>query len=336
MKILTSNPPHQYKAGNLLDPNAVNENLSYLADATADAASKRFAHSVVVYPFQEHVSSGYQDGYTQERRSYRVTAVETLWIERAYLDGALSAGSADIYIYDESTGAAPPNVTNPILSATTTEATDFFGQEIQIPAGSTYRFEIVGGSFTVSKLDLIVHYRTDRFNTAGSDTLQTPAVSFFTEGDAIDATAFAAAHSAIDTAVSANVAKTSARKVMLFVAHNFVTGTDADLRRWELPRVNSATGRCKVVGLNAFALFGSGSSAGITWAVLTQSGGSTGVSTTVSMGGGTFATNSTASTVDLHTASAEIEQNASLDYRITVTSNTSTNCLKSYCYVWIE
>jgi uncharacterized protein YcfL len=340
MKVLTSNPPHKWKTGNLLDPEKVNDNLTYLTETAADVFSKRYAHSVVSIPFYLDSATGLTQANNQATRSIILTAPDTLVIERMYLDGALASGAATVVIYNATTGTtAPTGVTNPIFTPTTTDQTLFYGKQIQIDQGDSVRIEITGATFATSKLDLILHIRTDRFNRTDTDTLQTPSITKVTEADALDATAFNANTTAISSAVTANIAADRALKCSFVQFSNFTSSTDADRLRLEIPRTDDSTTRQQLVRISCAAAYASNGAGGstVTWTVLNESGVTTSLASALSMSGVTESLGfDTVPEVDLSTVPPTVASDTTQDYRITVANSTATNCVKAYAFLWTE
>ena len=334
MKIL-SKPPFEYKTGSLMDPNDVNQNQQYMLRAIAECGSKRFSHTPVVLPYYTDCATGYSQADSSEKLSYRFSAMDTVWLEHAFLDGYVS-GTATINLYDTATGLAPSGVVNPILSASGTTF-DLTGQVIQLDAGHTYRFGLEGTSFSTTKLDLVLHFRSDRFNTAGTDTLVTPSVTSFTEASPLSATTFNANVSAINNAVTSNTGKTRAAKPMVFIAQNFTPSTDGYLLQWTIPVVDTSVYRSKVVKMDVFALYSTAGSAGnqVTWTLNNASGVSTGLTASADMNGVTFATASSSTSVALESATTGAQSNTSKDFSLTVSTNAHT-VVKSYAVLWIE
>lgn len=337
MKIFTNNPPHKFKTGALLDPNRINDNMAYMLDANNDVASKRFSKSIISIPFEVDVANGYTDGYSQEVRSYRFTAVHTMWIERAFLEGQLASGTATLSVFNIATGLPPAGVVNPIFTPTTDYAQLYYGSEILIPAGTTLRFELTGTPFVVDKLDLILHIRTDRFFTGSTNVVSNPIVTNLTQADGIAAATLSTNYAAIDAAVAANSTKNTARKVMFFVANNFTNSTDVDLLRWDIPRTDANGNRQTVIGINLFAIYATTgtTSTFVSWSLQTETGGTTGVSAAAPMSGLILSGSTTVATSTLATAVPGIESDSTKDYRITVANSSAINCVKSYAYVWI-
>lgn len=345
VRIITGNSPYVWKTGQVLDPNRANDNWAFLSDACADVFDRRYAYSVVQYPFHKDPDgySGISATSSQETRRFRISPAESLSIVGMFVDGSLTStnASATISFVDTSLDAAPAGVPTPIFTCDcdTAEKTQHFAQEIPLTAGSTYAFQLDGYGFTTDNLVLTVHFRSDRFNTAGTDTRQVPSITYYTEADQASAANWNANDNAISTAVTANIAKTSAQKPSLFVMHDFVDGYDSDLRRWDIPRVDSALFRSSVVRIQAFAHYASAGSAGntVTWTLQDASGASTGLVATCDMNGQTFATASdTSPTVNLATAITGVSSDSSRDYRLVVANNSAINCIKSYCYIWVS
>lgn len=335
MKVAAS-VPHQFSSGELLDPEKVNNNFQYVADVINDCAQQRYAHSVVTLPFYLGIT-GMSQADNQATRSYLIYAPVELTIERMFLDGALASGAATVVVYNASTGAtAPTGVANPVFTPTTTEATLTYTQSIVIPAGSTYRIEITGTTFTTSKLDLILHFRTDRYKTSTSDTVETPTFELVVEGSNLDATVFAANSLALNTASNANIAKQTLLRVSAYVFPSFTSATDPDLLRQEVPLADSGDTVCTAYGIYCHTAYAAAGAAGntITSTLANATGASTGLSVANSMNGVTeTAAFDGTPTVSLSSVSADAPSNTALDYRLTVANSALATCNKTV--VWL-
>lgn len=339
MKVYRDYPPWIFQTGHVLDPQHINDNLDYVVGAAEDVYGRRFTHTPVVYPWHIDSVNGLTDGYSQEARSYRVRAVDTLWVERIYLDGYCISGTATLNVYDVATAMAPTGVTNPVATISTTDDTVIFNQEMQIAAGSTYRFELAG-TFTTGRLDMIVHYRSDRFNQSGTDLYATPTFAHFTEESTVGAAAFQAQHDAVATAV-ADLATDGARclKPFVVVASNFTSATDADTLRFEIPRIYSSRGTCTIYRIEGYAIYATAGSGGetVTWTLQNSAGTALGLTATCQMSGQTYNTASDSSpTVDTHSSTTGAESLVANDYRITVANSSTKICTRAYCYLWVK
>lgn len=345
MKVFSTNSPWVWKSGALVDVNRANDNWAYLDQACQDVFDRRYAYSVVQFPFFNDVDGyGVSSSSSQESRRFRISPSESISIVGLFLDGGLTSSNAEatLKLVDVNTDAAPAGVPTPIFTideCTSEAGTQHFGQEIPLAAGSTYAFQIDGYGYATDQLVLTAHFRSDRFNTAGTDTRQVPSITYYTEADQASAANWTANDTAIAAAVTANAAKVSAQKPMLFVLNNFADGYDSDLRRWDIPRVDSSKFRCNVVRIQAFAEYASAGSGldSVTWTLQDNNGTTTALEAKCTMDGVSFASGSdTSPAVNLATATTGVSSIASSDYRLVVTNNSSINCVKSYCWVWIE
>ncbi len=336
MKIAAS-VPHQFGDGELLDPEKVNNNFQYIADVINDCAQKRYAHSVVSLPFYLGITA-MSNADNQATRSYLIYAPVELTIERMFLDGALASGAATVVIYNASTGTtAPTGVANPIFTPTTTSATLTFTQSIVIPAGSTYRIEITGAAFTTSKLDLVLHFRTDRYKTSTSDTVSVPTFELVVEGSDLDAAVFAANSLALNTASNANVAAQTALRVSAYVFPTFSSATDPDLLRQEVPLADAADSVCTAYGIYAHTAYAAAGAVGnnVTSTLANAAGASTGLTVTNSMNGVTEAAAFDGTpTVSLTSGTADAPSNTALDYRITTSNSVVASCTKNVIWLY--
>jgi hypothetical protein len=327
--------PHQYIDGELLAPSKVNRNNAYFKSAIEAVADKRFSYSVVTLPFYLGIT-GISQADNQGTRSYLIYAPLTMTIEQMFLNGSLASGAATVVIYDAVTGTtAPSGVANPIFTTTTTSQELSYTQGITIPAGSTYRIEITGATFTTSKLDLIMHIKTDRFMPGSSDVKQTPIFTPVTEADAINATTFASQISAMSAVVTANSNNTNAVRVEAYVFANVATGTDADLRRREVALSTSTVATGTVHTMFQHSSYASSGAVFTTVAATLgdASGTTTGLATSCAMSGVTEATATDSSPqVALTGASAS---NSALDYRITLVNSAATNSPKTVVWLFI-
>jgi len=335
MRIQTQ-APIQFATGQLLDPNKVQENQQYMLDAVAAVTEKRYAHSVISMPFYRGITACTQAD-NQATRSFLFTAPDNVMVERAFLVGALASGAAVLNVYNASTGTtAPTGIANPILTPTTTVDTQVFAQSFIIPAGSTYRFELTGTTFTASKLDLVLHLRTDRFNLSGTDTLTEPTVTPFTEATSLDAVAFNANVTAITSAVSSNTAAARALRCQFVqLGTNFTNASDADLLRMNLPRITNTIARETIYRIDVTFCTAANSTITVTAAVLTEAGAATGLSAAASTAASTEASASdTFPAVDLSSATAGVCQTTASDYRLTVSNGSATAVVKAYVTLW--
>lgn len=331
-------PPITHGTGQLLDPNLVNQNMMYLVRAANDCFEKRLSHSVMVLPYQVDCVSGYNASDAQEKRRWRFTPPETTWIEAMYLDGYV-AGTATMNVYNLSTGGGDAaGVTNPVMTFSGNDS-GVFNQEIQLDGGTIYSFEAAGTSFNTTRLDLTLHLRSDRFFVSGADTSSTITINGldeFTEASAQNADDFNANVTSLSNGITNNTSLTQALKPMFFQLHDFTTSTTVTTD-FAIPVTDTADSQCKVVQMNVYALYASAGAAGATviW-TLKNAAGATQMTATCTMTGVTFATATATGTVSVESAVASCQSDFTRDFTLTVANNKATNCIKSYCYLYVK
>lgn len=329
--------PNIFFTGELLDSNKVNDNNQYVADVISDVASLRYVHSVVHLPFYLGTTA-LSNADNQATRSYIIPAIDTCVIERIIVSGALASGSADINMYNATTGTtAPTGVSNPIVpSLSTVSGTFTYTQPITMAAGAFYRLEISGTAFTTSKLDVTLHIRTDKLNTAGTDLEPSPSWVRLTELDSVSATTFNANTTALSGAASTLNSNTRALRVSAYTFSSFSSATDADTLRMELPRAYSSDATQTIHQMvSSVSMVSAGTALQtITCSVLNAAGSSIGVSNVHSVSGLTESTATDTTSVDVSSGTLGITTDTTADYRVISANSAATVCSKATIWVF--
>jgi hypothetical protein len=120
--------------------------------------------------------------------------------------------------------------------------------------------------------------------------------------------------------------------------HNISNATSATVTRFPLPLLYSGEASCKILKMYAW---GYCSSVGptVTWYV--QNASNTTLTTptasiALNMSGATTANGSVNLGHSITDASATITQTTASDYSVYVSSNSATNCDKTYCWLWLD
>lgn len=333
---IKATPPNIFYDGELLDTIKLNDNAQYVADAVAEVSKRRYAHSVVRLPFYLG-TTGISQADNQATRSYVIPAIDDMLIERIIINGGLTSGSATLVIYNATTGTtAPTGVTNPIATLSTTVGTQVYTQPIYMSAGNQYRLEITGAAFVTSMLDVVLHFRTDKLNPAGTELTPSPNYTKLKESDSLDPAVLVANGTAFTSAVSTLSSNQRALRVSAYTFASFNNSSDADTLRMELPRAYSSDATQTIYQMvSSVSMVSAGTALQtITCSVTNASGTSIGVSNSHSVSGLTESTTTDTTTADVSSGTSGITSDSTADYRVTVANSAATVCSKATIWVF--
>lgn len=338
MKVLTTSPV-VFATNDVLDPGDVSETYNRARDSLLDVEQKRWEHHTIVLPFVESLSSTYTQASSLEERTYRFMCPTTCIVERAFLNANL-VSSADVQVTIASVAAVTPaGATTPWLAtggavaANTVDVTDLNVDRVLLVAGTTYLIVVSsGGTFTLSRFDVILHVATDRWTQAGSSVLPAYNPTLPTDANAIDATVIASNNSTLATAAALFSANKLAPAPELMVAHNV---TNAAAVTFRIPRLDSTRAQCIVVRLMLFVHMDSAATAATVTALLKDNSGATVQTLTAAMAGVSQKTVDSG-VIAQSLAAVASSANSSDDFTLVVSTNTADNVRKVYALMWVS
>lgn len=203
MKVIATQQAVRFTTGDALSPSDLNDVFLYAKDALADVTEKRFALTPILFPY----NAGLSNASSVERRSHRFVCPMACTIVRAFLDANITAASAvTVQIQQAVTSAIPTGATTPYLNiaagaTTADDVEDTNIQSVTLDAGVVYDIVVSGASFTVDRLNIVLHVQVDRWRAFG--TLDVPSFAFedFADGLA-DATLVSGAIGQLAAAVA--------------------------------------------------------------------------------------------------------------------------------------
>ena len=186
MKVISSTQSVRFTTGDALSPSDLNDVFLYGKDAVADVAEKRFALAALVLPFLPGLTNADAVG----ERTHRFVCPVACTVVRAFLDANLTAAAAvTLSIQRADTSAIPTGATTPFLNiaagATTADDVDDTNiQSVTLEAGVVYDIIVAGTSFTVERLNVVLHVLVDRWRAGGALAVPDFAFDDFTDGNA--------------------------------------------------------------------------------------------------------------------------------------------------------
>lgn len=258
MKVLTA--PVTYVDGDILVPEDLNALYLYARDAVADAASKRWAKSILPIQCVQIVGTTITDT-SGALLVHRFKSPVTCIVERAFLSANMTSSAAvTVAITETSGGATPAGATVPLLStgeaitSAATDTADVNTDRFVLTAGTEYSITIASSAaFALSRFDVTLHLAVDRWTLAGTTSIPDFDPTLVTDASMRDATVVAANNTALTTEANKFASALGAMMPMVFHAHNILSGTDADLRTFTIPRIASARARAVIKRIYVFA-----------------------------------------------------------------------------------
>ncbi len=259
MKVLTA--PLTFIDGDILVPEDLNSLYLYARDAVADVASRRWAKAI--FPIQcVQVVGTTIDELSAALLVHRFKCPVTCVAERAFLNANMTS-SAEVTVAIIATGGSTPTgATVPLLAtggAVTSAAidtTDTNNDRFVLTAGQEYSITIAtagAATFDLHRCDITLHLAVDRWTLAGTTSIPDFDPVLVNDASARDATVVAANNAALTTESAKFALALTAPMPMVFHVHNFVSGTDADLRTITIPRIATARGKCVIKRIYLFA-----------------------------------------------------------------------------------
>lgn len=343
MKVISSVQPVVISAGEIFGPEDQNRIYNYARDAVSDVAEKRYTRSPLTLPFVTDVGSAYTQALTAENLSYLFICPTTCIIERAFLDANMtSSAEVQVNITKLSGGSTPDGATTPWLSSggaissASTDTKDNNQDRVLLEANTAYVIAVSSSSnFTLERFDVILHLLTDRWMPSGALAIPLFSPTLVTDADARDATTVTNNNTALSTEAAKFAANKYAPAPFMCIKHGMVSGTDADLLRFTLPRIKSS--RAQAVVRRIYVACAMTSNAGGTVsATLKDSGGSTLASASVNMAGITrsFGDSGNQSISLVGSNGAAVTGD---DYRVELANSSAANsALWALAYVWIS
>lgn len=342
MKVLTA--PITFVTGDALVPADLNALYSYARDAVADVASKRWAHGIVPIQCVQLVGTT----ITQASGAllvHRFKCPVTCIVTRAFLSANMTSDNeVTVAITATAGGATPTGATSPWLTtrgAVTSAATDtedINTDRFVLTAGTEYSITIAtaSGNFALSRFDVTMHVAVDRWTLAGTTSIPDFDPTLVTDASARDATVVSANNTALTTEANKFASALTAPMPSVFHVHNFLSGTDADLRTIPIPRILSTRGKLVAKRIYVFADMAAAGGAGDTVvADLQNAAGASQASATADVNGVSYAAGDSGAisvTVDATNVSAATVAD---DYNLVVTNNDAANqCNRAKVIIW--
>lgn len=342
MKVIDA--PLTFVTGDVLPPEDLNALYLYARDAVADVASKRWAKSI--FPIQcAQIVGTAVDETAGALLVHRFKCPQTCIVERAYLSANLtSAAEVTIAITATSGGATPTGATTPWLTtkgavaSAATDTNDINTDRFVLTADTEYSITIASsGTFDFSRLDITLHLAIDRWTLAGTTSVPDFDPVLVTDASARDATVVVANNAALTTEAGKFAASPGAVMPMVFHVHNFLSGTDADLRTITIPRISDARAKMVVKRIYVFADMAANGGAGDTvTADLQNAAGASQATAVADVNGVAYAAgDSGALTVNLHGSGVSAATVAD-DFKLVLTNNDAANqCDRATVLVWV-
>lgn len=356
MKIVTA--PMTFQTGKALDPADLNALFFYMKDALADVASKRLQRSVLPIQFVEAMGTPYTQATALETRTQRFICPNTCIVERAMLFAQLTCSGGPVTVTIEDTGGSTPaGATTPwlttkdavvtegdsqslssdgIVSSAASEVFAINNNRVLLVAGTEYLIKVTGSTFTLNRFDLSLHLATDRFVPAGTDLKPTFAPDLLGDADTRDADGVTADKAEVEAAAAVLAARYSAPSPVLFVAHGFLSTTDADLLRFELP--SFCTDRAAAKTLRAYLFVDMAGTGGTTvTATLLDWNGVTISTLTANVAGVQQASASASINNTLTQIEADASTSQARDLRVVfANASAGTTCRKATLLLWVD
>jgi hypothetical protein len=364
MKI-PSSQPLKFSTGDLLGPSDLNDVFGGAARALDAAASRRWMHGVLVLQLTGGVATPYTQATAAAVRTFRFVCPNTCIVERAIFRANMTSTAAvEVSITSAaslggaSTGVAPAGATTPWLSTAgaTMLGTDLLQSECTGPvasalslvsdtapdrvllvAGTEYIIALTStGNFTLGRFDLELHTLTDRFQPAGTLIAPSYARTIFTDANAPDATLVAANAAALTTEV-AKLSNLIAPTPILFQVHDLTSGTDADLRTFTLPRLNSFRAQGRIVRMYLRVEMAAAGAVGQTiTAVLQSAGGGPLRTLTANVNGVTGASVDSGAISTALVASSVSAETTTDDYSVVFANSAAGAASKVTALLWVS
>lgn len=344
MKILPAQPI-QFTTGDILDPGDLVSLYEYSTDAVADVASKRWQDSFLVLPCVEDCSTSYTNSSSAEELTYRFTCPQTCIVRGCYFNASMtSAAEVQVNLVASVAGTPPAGATVPLMttggavSSATVDTADTNLDRILLTAGAEYKFIISStGVFNLQRCDIVLHIQTDRWNNSGTPTIPNFVPSLYSDASFADGYTVVANNAALTTEIARFGSNLAAPVPFLIVKHNFLSGTSANTRTFQIPRFNNTRAQSRIVRIYQWAVMDGTASSTVT-GLLRDSSAATLVTMTCNVSGVTFASaDSGLINFSLTSSTAGISATTSLDYSyIFSNSSASVNCRKAYALVWIS
>ncbi len=248
MKVLgLSQQVVKFRTGEPLAPEDLNRLFLYGQDAVADVGERRWLLSSLAFAFVQTMTSGLTNASAARLRTIRFSCPVTCIVQRAYLNGNVTAAAdLQVHIYEAGTTTLPAGATSPYLSTgivagPTDDVEDINVDKVLLEVGKDYDLIVSGSSFTTERLDITLDIAVDRWQ--GDPPSFSPRLFVDEVPDALEV---------LDNQMNLNTAAARFASERPLVGHviwcqDFVSGTDLDLRSFRLPQVAGARGRGDVV-----------------------------------------------------------------------------------------
>lgn len=343
MKIVTQ--PLTFITGDVLAPEDMNALYLYARDAVSDTASKRWAKGILPIQCAQIVGTT----ITQASGAllvHRFKCPVTCIVERAFLSANMTSDAeVKVSITETTGGATPSGATVPWLTTmgavtdAATDTKDINTDRFVLTAGTEYSITIApaSGNFALSRFDITLHVAVDRWTLAGTTSVPDFDPTLVTDASARDATVVAANNAALTTEANKFASALGAVMPMVFHAHNFVSGTDADLRTIPIPRIASARGKMVVKRFYVFAdMAAAGGAADTVTADLQNAAGASQATAVADVNGVAYAAgDSGALSVSLDGASVSAATTTD-DFKLVVSNNDAANqCNRATVILWV-
>jgi hypothetical protein len=362
MKVLTE-APVRFRNGEILPPADLNRNWLYAQDALDDIATRRWSKGLLTLPYVESCASPYTQATPAEERTYRFRCPVACAVERAFLNGNMTVAAAPAeWAITKTTGgstpsgatvpwvttrggiltpasaSAEPSVSSDGLVAAVTDVVDASNVDrVLLEADTEYQIRLSGTTFSMSRADLALHLAIDRFQAAGGAPNR-PSFSptLLRDSDPPDATVQLANQSALNTE-AAKLATLKGMTPMLFLRHNVLPATDADLCTFTIPRISTVRGKATIVRIYLWAVMSAAAAAGAVTATLRDETGATLNTVSATVTGLTFqSADSGVISRSMMAAFSNTSSTPAQDYSIVLANGSATNCLKVYALVWVQ
>jgi hypothetical protein len=337
VKVLTEQPV-RFLPGEVLAPEDLNRVYRYAQDAVADVAQRRWAKSLLTFPFRRDVATPYTQSLSTEERTYRFTCPVECVVEGASLSANLTASGPARWNITTAAGATPTGCTVPYLStddsvaSSSVDISDVNVDKFVLAANTEYKLTLSGTTFSAERADVALRLAIDRWKTGG--TLDVP--SFSPTLHAANGSPNAVTVNANTASLTTQAAKFAARASMtpaLFVApSNLSSATAATLRTWNVPLWEATRARARAVRLYVYAL--GGASASSVTAQLQDASSTVLASATTSVSANSAASASSGA-ISVPLTGTGVTETPASDYKV-VLSGGAASLTKAYALLWIE
>lgn len=339
MKVIETSPLF-WATGDALSPEDLNRAWLYAKDAIIDVREKRWARSAITFPFVEDVGTPYTQAMNAEELTYRFICPVTCIVERGFLHGNFTA-SADfaVRLLKSSDSSVPQGATNPYLEfdAAVTDAavdtTEINVDKALLVAGTEYKIVVSGTTFSLNRADVTLHIACDRWTTAGSLALPNFDPTLFTDYTKLNGATAATNNTNLSTEAAKFANAKTAPHPLLFVKHGLLSGTDADLRTFNIPRFDPARAKARIKRLYLWAY--TAGACTISAQLQDETGANVGSAVNAVVAATTGSADSGALSVSLEQA-AGASADTTKDYRVVLANSSAVNnAIKVYALLWL-